>query len=69
MNKVVKLNKDKLKNSNEIRLYKARIVQALNRDDKNQGDKENKFTWLIIKKSVTKKAENLRMQTMGRKKV
>lgn len=48
-NKAVKLDRDKLKNSNEIRAYKTRVTQTLNNYDKNQ-DKEKISTWSKIKK-------------------
>lgn len=65
LNKAVKLDGDKLKNSNEIRAYRASETQTLNNYDKNQ-NKEKISTWSKIKKSVTKAAENLRMKSKGK---
>lgn len=68
MNDAVKLDRDKLKDANKIRAYRDRVGQTLNKYDKNQ-DKEEIYTWSKIKKSVTKAAENLRIKTIGYKKL
>lgn len=61
LNDAVKLDRDKLKNSNENRLYKTKtLTQTLNKYGRNQGDKEKISVKSTIKKFVANAVENVR---------
>jgi len=66
LNSIAKLDKDKIKDSHEVKAYRTALLKTLN-INRCQNDGENISMWTKIKKSVTKTVENLRIVKINKK--